>query len=141
MLRPIMKALRLQRFHWTWWLAVLALLALCGQVFELNLGMKVVRAAELEGFGDEWEEDDEPAPAVVAPKPHIQQGYQASRGSIQGSDEEADDDGDEDLRPGSDMAMKSAGAKRRQDEWDEVKFLFLVWDLRSPHWCPLVRRL
>jgi hypothetical protein len=100
---------------------VLALLALCGQVFEHSLGMKGVRAAELEGFGDEWDEEDEPAQAVVPPTSHIRPNFQASR-SIEGSreDDEDDDDG------GSDMVLKAAGVKPRHDEWDEVGLLVSV---------------
>lgn len=101
---------------------MLALLALCGQVFEHSLRMKGVRAAELEGFGDEWDEEDEPAQAVVPPTSHIRPNFQTSRGSIGGSreDDEDDDDG------GSDMVLKSAGVKPRQDEWDEVGLLVSI---------------
>lgn len=104
-----------------WWIAVASLLCIIGQEIAHSSGLGQVSAAELEGFGDEMEEDedDEAPPIVVPPAVDIRSGFQTDRGPPAGGTRP--DEGAEpfDEAPGG-RAPKDAASG--ESAWDDDEF-------------------
>ncbi|BBN05281.1 PAT complex subunit CCDC47 [Marchantia polymorpha subsp. ruderalis] len=112
----------------SWWLVVLAVLALLGQEIVRTSGLVVAVSAEFEGFGDELEEIEEDLgePFVVPPPVLKEPGFQNDRGppsEVEDDDETVDLKSDGISTPSSPSGLvKDSEVKKVQEFWDEDEF-------------------
>ncbi|KAL3693394.1 hypothetical protein R1sor_007045 [Riccia sorocarpa] len=121
--RWINSMLRIDRL--SWWLVVVAVLALLGQEIARSSALVVAVSAEFEGFGDELEEiEDELEQPFVVPPPVLKEpGFQNDRGppSVELVEDQVQDQ--ELGRGGSPVAHEAPEVgKKVADFWDEDEF-------------------
>ncbi|KAL2634188.1 hypothetical protein R1flu_005667 [Riccia fluitans] len=120
----------------SWWLVVLAVLALLGQEIVRSSVLVVAVSAEFEGFGDELEEiEDELDQPFVVPPPVLKEpsGFQNDHGPP--SDELVEDQvQDQELaRGGNSVAHEPAVVKKVAEYWDEDEFEGFPEDTSEHH--------